>query len=124
MITFLSYWGPVVLWAGVIFFLSSIPSLNSGFGIWDYFLRKGAHIFEFFLLTILLQRAVKASFKMVTFRGVMVLSGLVAVFYAMSDEFHQSFVPGRGPSAYDVMIDSVGIVIGLCLFQKYSKRPV
>lgn len=38
-----------------------------------------------------------------------ILSGIFSVFYAVSDEFHQVFVFGRGPSPVDVMIDSIGI---------------
>ena len=37
-----SRWLPVLVWAGVIFAFSAIPSLNSGLGTWDYVLRKGA----------------------------------------------------------------------------------
>jgi len=42
-----SRWLPVLVWAGVIFAFSSIPSLNSGLGTWDYVLRKGAHTTEY-----------------------------------------------------------------------------
>ena len=38
---------------------------------------------------------------------------LLAILYAASDEFHQSFVPGRGPSVIDVGIDAIGAGLGL-----------
>ena len=38
---------------------------------------------------------------------------LVGALYAASDEFHQSFVPGRGPSIIDVGIDSLGVFTGI-----------
>jgi hypothetical protein len=50
-------WLPVLVWAGVIFAFSSIPSLNSGLGSWDYVLRKGAHMTEYAILAVLLVRA-------------------------------------------------------------------
>ena len=40
---------------------------------------------------------------------------LVGVTYAASDEFHQSFVPGRGPSIIDVGIDSLGVLTGILI---------
>jgi VanZ family protein len=42
-----------------------------------------------------------------------IISMLVGVLYAASDEFHQSFVPGRGPSIVDVGIDSLGVLTGI-----------
>lgn len=38
---------------------------------------------------------------------------LIGVTYATSDEFHQSFIPGRGPSIRDVCIDSAGVLTGI-----------
>ena len=52
-----SLWLPVVVWAAVIFALSSIPSLNSGLGTWDTVLRKAAHMTEYAILAVLLWRA-------------------------------------------------------------------
>ena len=55
---FLKVWGPVIVWAGVIFALSSVPSLNSGLGTWDEVLRKCAHVTEYAILGFLLLRAI------------------------------------------------------------------
>ena len=41
------------------------------------------------------------------------ISLLTGVLYAISDEVHQSFVPGRGPSVQDVLIDSLGVIFGI-----------
>jgi VanZ family protein len=54
------------------------------------------------------------------------LAWLLAMLYAMTDEFHQSFVTGRHPSMWDVLIfDSLGALIGLWLAGLYlkQKRP-
>ena len=54
------------------------------------------------------------------------LAWLLAVLYAISDEFHQSFVPGRHPSPWDVLIfDNFGALIALWLVHGYrkTKRP-
>src|SRR6266568_9408329 len=99
----LSLWAPVLLWAGVIFALSSIPSLGTGLGTWDYVLRKGAHMTEYALLGALLLRAL----------GRELPAFLAALTYAAGDELHQHFVRGRHSSPIDVAIDAVGIAIGL-----------
>jgi hypothetical protein len=53
----LQRWGPVVLWAAVIFAFSAVPSLGTGLGTWDLVLRKIAHVAEFAVLGWLLLRA-------------------------------------------------------------------
>ena len=50
-------WGPVVLWAALIFALSAVPSLGTGLGGWDTVLRKCAHVTEYAILALLLYRA-------------------------------------------------------------------
>lgn len=101
-----SLWGPVASWAGLIFLLSSIPNLKTGLE-YDFFLRKAAHLLEFAVLASLLWRALRGagSFS-TTILFALTFSG--AVLYAASDEWHQSFVKGRGPSVRDVLIDSAG----------------
>jgi VanZ family protein len=87
----------------VIFALSSVPSLSSGLGEWDYVLRKCAHMTEYAVLAALLYRALE--------RELPAFLGTVA--YAATDELHQHFVRGRHASAVDVAIDAVGATIGL-----------
>jgi VanZ family protein len=102
-----SRWLPVLVWAGVIFAFSSIPSLNSGLGGWDFVLRKGAHMTEYAILAVLLVRAT----------GSYAWAFAFTVAYAASDEVHQLFVRGRHGSPIDVAIDAVGAVIGLSLLR-------
>jgi VanZ family protein len=107
-----SRWLPVLVWAGVIFALSSIPSLNSGLGSWDTVLRKCAHMTEYAILAVLLVRAT----------GSYAWAFALAVAYAASDEVHQLFVRGRHGSPVDVAIDAVGALIGLA-FLRTKLRP-
>jgi VanZ family protein len=100
-----SRWLPVLAWAGVIFALSSIPSLNSGLGTWDTVLRKCAHMTEYAILAVLLLRAT----------GSYAWAFALAVAYAASDEVHQLFVRGRHGSPVDVGIDAIGALIGLAV---------
>ena len=51
------------------------------------------------------------------------MAWLLALAYAMTDEFHQSLVPGRTPSVWDVLIfDNLGALIGLWLASRYYKQ--
>jgi VanZ family protein len=96
-------WGPVVVWAAVIFAFSSVPSLSSGLGAWDEVLRKGAHITEYAVLGLLLLRAL----------GRVAPALALGIAYAATDEVHQHFVGGRHSSPFDVAFDACGVTIGL-----------
>jgi VanZ family protein len=95
-------WLPVLVWPALIFALSSIPSLGTGLGGWDVVLRKLAHITEYAVLAFLLRRALSAPWAFAA-----------AVLYAISDELHQTFVRGREGRPRDVLVDVIGIVLGL-----------
>ena len=101
----LALWLPVVAWAGLIFGLSSIPSLGTGLGDWDLVLRKLAHATEYAILAGLLLRAL----------GRELPAFALAVAYAASDELHQHFVSGRHASPVDVAIDAAGAALGIAL---------
>ena len=106
------YWAPVVVWCGLIFTLSSIPHLSTGWGGWDMLLRKCAHMVEYAVLFLLTNRALGGT---TAWPGKKCLFGALffAVLYAASDEFHQSFTAGRHPALQDVGIDSFGALLFL-----------
>ena len=101
----LSLWGPVVLWAALIFALSSVPNLGTNLGTWDTVLRKCAHVTEYAVLALLLYRAL----------GRELPAFLVGFAYAVTDEIHQAFVHGRHASPFDVAMDAAGLALGLLL---------
>jgi len=101
----LALWGPVVLWAALIFALSAVPSLGTGLGGWDMVLRKCAHVTEYAILALLLYRAL----------GRELPAFLIGVAYAVTDELHQEFVRGRHASPFDVSMDAAGLALGLLL---------
>jgi VanZ family protein len=107
----LALWLPVVLWAGVIFVLSSIPSLGTGLGTWDVILRKGAHMTEYAVLAVLLARALGREAPALA----------LGILYAASDELHQAFVRGRHASPIDVAIDAVGLLVGLIAWRRGNR---
>jgi len=108
-------WAPIVLWAAVIFAFSSIPSLSSGLGTWDLILRKIAHLSEYAILGALLLRAIQRP----------AVAILVGALYAVTDEVHQHFVRGRHAAWYDVLIDTIGVTIGVLAWSRLrrSKDP-
>lgn len=118
-------WLPVFLWAGLIYYVSSISSLISPFGKWDFILRKSAHVLEYAVLSYLLLRA----FCGYRPKGIKQISAalFLAVLYAFSDEYHQSFVTGRFCSLTDVFIDCAGCLLGLIpkhqVRQKSDTKP-
>lgn len=77
------------------------------------YVRKLAHVTEYFLL------AICVSFPLYVYRlrglALTLLAGGFCVACACLDEYHQSFVAGRGPSQRDVLIDSLGILVGVIL---------
>jgi VanZ family protein len=109
----LSRWAPVVLWAGLIFALSAIPSLSTGLGTWDLALRKAAHLAEYAVLGALLFRAVRS----------VPLALLAGSAYAVTDEVHQVFVSGRQGSPLDWLIDTIGVAAGILVLARLTASP-
>lgn len=122
------YWGPPLLWMGVIFFLSSRPALpgpgEKGSLARDIF-SYAAHAFSFGLLTVLVWRFVRyrGGQRGWRFASRPALSSMIFVLlYALSDEFHQRFVPGRTCSFTDIVADFFGITVALLLTTAYVRN--
>ncbi|MEK7452940.1 MAG: VanZ family protein [Patescibacteria group bacterium] len=119
---FFKSWLPVLLWGFLIFYLSSIPNLKSSFEA-DFILRKFAHIFEYFILAVLVFNAWLKTFKrQIDFKKIAFYVFIIASFYAISDEFHQSFVFGRHGDIKDVFMDSIGVLCGVIIFYFGKKK--
>ncbi len=97
-------WLPVIAWMGLLFFLSSLPPTPSPltFGHAD----KLTHAVAFGILGGLLAIA-RIPFRLGSIKRVVLVTILVAA-YGMSDEYHQSFVPGRDTSVLDAIADTIG----------------
>jgi len=117
---FLWRWLPPLAWMGVVFFLSAQPDLPSAPGPWlDTLLKKISHALAYGVLAWLYQRALRPHLRAsMTLR---VVSGGLAVAYALSDEYHQTFVPGRNGQLFDVMVDGVG-ACGAMLLHSWLER--
>ncbi|MDI6757785.1 MAG: VanZ family protein, partial [Endomicrobiia bacterium] len=98
------------------FYFSSIPNLRTEFGIWDIILRKVAHVAVFAALFIFARSAFTDTFgeagvsaRILSVSATYLWPALFSIIYAVSDEYHQTFVVGRVGSFWDVMIDTSGI---------------
>jgi VanZ family protein len=130
------HWLPVILWMGFIFVMSTslgssahtsrlieplirllAPGISpAAVDRVHFFIRKGGHLTEYAILALLVLRAVRISLQARAAGNLCKAAGialLVSVAYAGSDEYHQSFVPGRTASVYDVMIDGCGAAAAL-----------
>jgi len=98
-----------VLWAGFIFFCSaqeSLPGLS--ISIFEFIFKKSAHMFVFAILYVLLLRAYCKTNKKKIDKNTYLLFIIICLLYAISDEFHQSNVPGRHPALRDIGFDMLG----------------
>lgn len=140
----LKAWGPVIIWMGVIFYLSHQPAeqsseLSNGITLLvsniihnilpifkiDYtaltfIVRKLAHLMAYLVLGYLLVRALSQKVKLsFTIIG---QAFFISVMFAISDEIHQLFIPGRSGEVRDVIIDSIGAIFGIVIFYLLHRR--
>jgi len=115
-------WIPALLVMSVIFWFSSQPSSTLPNFDWaDTIMKKGGHICGYALLAWSYWRALH--FRPNNRR----IAWLLAILYAITDEYHQSFVTGRSPSVIDVFLfDNLGALLALWITNLTikQKRPV
>jgi VanZ family protein len=106
---------------GIIFWLSSQPQpFDLPEPLLQTLVSKGGHMIGYAGLSVLWGRALAAR-RAWPERRTLALAFLLAVLYAISDEVHQTFVPGRNGSPVDVLIDATGAVLGLWLLRRWQK---
>lgn len=130
-------WLLVVLWMMIIFWFSHqpasessklssgisqividilqkiIPSLSVGIEGFHHIIRKNAHFFIYLVLGLLVDNGIRGSGVKGYHR--VGLAVIICVLYAVSDEIHQMFIPGRAGQIKDILIDSAGALVGVCL---------
>ena len=142
---FIKYWLPAILWMCVIFWMSTGTfSSENTFSVVETVLqylfpkmlsqevrfihamiRKGGHVIEYFILGLLLFRGFRGG-SAVEWKWRWSLFAVIGVaLWAVSDEFHQSFVPTRTASITDVSIDAAGGVLAQfasALWHRYARK--
>ncbi|CAN5211902.1 hypothetical protein BH23CHL1_BH23CHL1_01860 [soil metagenome] len=102
---------PALLWMLGIFALSSQSRLPQAPGISTQLLAVAGHLVAFGVLAILIAWGAGVDFRHLSRRTLAAYA--LTVFYGISDEIHQSFVPGRYATVEDIMIDAIGAAAGL-----------
>ena len=132
-------WLAVVLWLALIFVLSAQPvyksnGLSKGISEemvkiiekispdrhinidrFNHYLRKIAHFLSYMVLAILMMNVLRL--MRVSGGKKIAIALVVCILFAISDEFHQLFVPGRGSQVKDVLIDTAGAIVGIFVSQ-------
>ena len=135
-------WILLITWMAIIFIMShqkgEVSSAQSEvvlkifafFGIYlnDYFgelatfiVRKGAHFTEYMILYFLFYNVIR---MYMTTKNSKMYSIILVFLYACSDEFHQYFIEGRGPSFRDVLIDTSGGITGCLISYLIEKQKI
>lgn len=94
-----------------------------GLAVPETLVRKGAHVFMYAVLGVLVVRVVSAH-RIVNVKLALTLSLAAVCLYAVSDEMHQLSVPGRSGQVSDVLLDAIAGMIGICLYVVISKHCV
>ncbi len=74
---------------------------------------EAGHFIGYLIFSLTLTWGATSGFSKGLTASSAVLLWIVAVSYGMSDEFHQSFVPGRTPSLLDLLADAIGALVGI-----------
>ncbi len=111
MKTWIHRWGPAVLMMLLIFVASSVPGDGlPDFKQFDFDIKKAGHMMGYALLAMAYLRGL--AYRGALSRRLLVIAVLLAGVYAITDEFHQMFTPGRSASVFDVIIDTAGAAVG------------
>jgi hypothetical protein len=113
-------WVPALMVMAAIFIASSLPArVIPFFGEWDLVVKKGGHVLGYALLGVSYFLALPPRLAP-SYRALTAL--LMAILFALSDEFHQSFVEGRTSTLRDVLIDGIGATVALLATVGYSSN--
>ena len=108
----------------IVQFIAGITGWNEE--VLSVFVRKAAHFTEFLILGICLSVNMRDLMPHITAKYLWA-AWFIGTVYAMTDEFHQLFVPGRVGSLTDICIDSAGVACGViicCICMNADKRHI
>ena len=101
----------------IVNILSSILKIDN-LEILTFIIRKLAHITEYFILGILMINCLK-DYKI---KNIFIVAIFLCILYSWTDEIHQLFVSGRSGNIIDVLIDSIGIMLGIYIYKLFKNK--
>jgi len=111
-------WLFLFFWSALIFFFSSISDIGKDIpSQWIKIISYFFHFGEYAVLAFLIIRAF-GGMPRISRKKILPLALIFAIIYAVSDEYHQSFVPGRNASVIDILVDSLGILTTMTFFHR------
>jgi VanZ family protein len=138
------WWVPVIIWAGVIFYMSTrnfgasfsnsllndiltmlhVEVSHHTFHLLAMGFRKLGHFTEYSIFAIFLYHALGDGHRSAWNPRKALACILLAGLYSLTDEFHQRFVPGRGPSIVDCGFDTIGATLGMVIVYFAGEGPI
>lgn len=122
-----------IIWMIVIYLMSSsnstVSNQQSGYivnfianlfnisnlELLSYIIRKIAHLIEYTILGLLVENTIK------NYHQKSYITLIICIIYSITDEFHQSLVPGRSPQIKDIIIDTIGSLLGIVIYHLILK---
>lgn len=130
MTKIIKYYFPALILMGIIFYLSSIPDLNMGTSnvTFEVLIRKFGHFLEYSVLFWFFWRICYLSLNLFD-RDAVIISLILTLLFAISDEFHQTFVLGRSGRFIDVVFDFLSAlfaaqIIAIFVSGKIKKQAI
>lgn len=132
----IKYFIPAIMWMIFIFIMSHtngndssnqsnfiaqiiLRFINIDLNTLTFVIRKIAHMCEYALLFLLIYYGLHKTFK---YQYYLLISLILTFLYACSDEFHQTFIPGRSGQFKDVLIDTIGMIIMFSIIYLWQKE--
>lgn len=117
---FLRFWFPVILYSGIIFYVSSIPNVNIPLA--GAQIDKILHVLMYIPFGFLSARGFGGTAPSVSGKTLWMLVIVFSLAHGAGDEYHQFFVPGRSADAVDLMSDMVGGTIGGYAYLLFTRK--
>ena len=114
---------PSILIAGAIVFLSSMPKPPVSLDLF-IFQDKLAHLVAYFTLSFSVIFGIYYNSKKIPYKKILVITFIIVALFGASDEYHQSYVPGRDASFWDWAFDVIGAVLAAVLYKRINQKIV
>lgn len=111
----IKFWLPVLVCMGLIFYASSLPA--SEIPLLFPFQDILCHLLIYLSMAYFFSRALKKTYVNIVSAKIILYAVIFTTFYGITDEFHQSFIPGRVASTFDLFIDIAGGFFGTLFYR-------